>query len=51
MGVRFLALPLWLLWLSLPLAIVFAMVSPVRCSLVEGCAGDLGYDELNGRDS
>jgi hypothetical protein len=44
--VRLLNVPLWALWFVLPAAIICMAIDPHRFSLVEGCAGDLGYDEL-----
>jgi hypothetical protein len=38
--------PLGVLWLALPMAVCCMALDPGRFSLVEGCAGDLGYDEL-----
>jgi hypothetical protein len=38
--------PAWSLWFAAPVGLVFAMPNPNRTSLVEGCAGEAGYDEL-----
>jgi hypothetical protein len=35
-----------LLWLSIPIGVVMAFVAH-RFSIVEGCAGDVGYDDLD----
>ncbi len=40
-----LGVPLRTLWLVLPVALVCTALDPRRFSLVEGCAGDLCYDE------
>ncbi len=45
-AVGVLAMPLGTLWFVLPAALVCTALDPRRFSLVEGCAGDLGYDEL-----
>jgi hypothetical protein len=45
-AVHYLAWPLWLLWLSLPCGIGCMLLNPRKFTLVEGCAGDDGYDEL-----
>ncbi len=45
-AMRVLGAPPWALRLVLPVALVCAALDPRRFSLVEGCAGDLGYDEL-----
>jgi len=34
-----------LLWLSIPIGVVLACVAH-RFSIVEGCAGDVGYEDL-----
>ncbi len=44
--VRWLGALLWAFWLSLPVAIACWARDPRRFSLVEGCAGEVGYDEL-----
>lgn len=44
--VRFLGVPMGVLWCAMLVAIGVMAVDPRRFSLVEGCAGDLGYDEL-----
>jgi hypothetical protein len=44
--VRFLSAPLWALWLMLPVVLICTALDPRRISLVEGCAGDIGYDGL-----
>jgi len=44
--VRVLSAPLWELWFVLPVALICTALDPRRFSLVDGCAGDLGYDEL-----
>src|SRR5262249_18715298 len=49
--VRILGTPLRTLWFALPVAVVCMALDPSRYSLVEGCAGDLGYDALLGDDS
>jgi hypothetical protein len=43
--------PLWkaailLLWLSAPVGLLVSLLDPRKFSLVEGVAGDVGYDEL-----
>ena len=38
-----------LLWLSVPIGIILACVAH-RFSIVEGCAGDAGYDGLETSD-
>jgi len=45
-AVRALGAPLGVLWVTLPVVACCAAFNPRRFSLVEGCAGDLGYDEL-----
>jgi len=35
-----------LFWLSIPIGVVLACVAH-RFSIVEGCAGDVGYDDLD----
>jgi len=45
-GVWVFGVPLWALWFVLPAVFVCAALDPRRFSLVEGCAGDLGYDGL-----
>jgi hypothetical protein len=52
LGLRYLEPDSWLhaasrglLWLSLPIGIVLACVAP-RWSVVEGCAGDAGYEDM-----
>ncbi len=45
-AVRVLGAPLGVLWVAIPVVVCGAAISPRRFSLVEGCAGDLGYDEL-----
>ncbi len=45
-AVEALGVPLSALWFVLPAALVCTALDPRRFSLVEGCAGDLGYDEL-----
>ena len=37
-----------LLWLSTPVGAVFACVAG-RFSIVEGCAGDVGYEDLDSK--
>ena len=49
--VRVLGMPLRILWGALPVAIACIALDPSRYSLVEGCAGDVGYDELLGDES
>jgi hypothetical protein len=45
-AVRVVGVPLEAFW-SVPLLAVLCIgINPRRFSLVEGCAGDLGYDEL-----
>jgi hypothetical protein len=39
--------PPWSLWLAVPIGLAFMMPDPNRFSLVEGCAGEAGYDELD----
>jgi hypothetical protein len=39
----------WLLWLSPVAGVLLAALNPRRISLVEGLAGDAGYDELEDR--
>jgi ABC-type dipeptide/oligopeptide/nickel transport system permease component len=38
-----------LLWLSIPIGILLAMIAQ-RFSIVEGVAGDFGYDEMEDND-
>ncbi len=45
-AVEVLGMPLWALWFVLPVAFACTALDPDRFSLVEGCAGDLGDDEL-----
>ena len=35
-----------LLWLSIPVGVLFACLAH-RFSIVEGCAGDVGYEDLD----
>jgi hypothetical protein len=51
-GLRYFAADSWLhtasqvlLWLSIPIGVVLACVAH-RFSIVEGCAGDVGYEDL-----
>jgi hypothetical protein len=44
--VRVIGTPLGMLWVALPVAVCGMALDPSWFSLVEGCAGDLGYDEL-----
>jgi len=44
--VRFLGAPLCALWFVPPVVLICTALDPRRFSLVEGCAGDLGYDGL-----
>jgi hypothetical protein len=37
----------WLLLLSPAVGVLFALLDPKRVSLVEGLAGEAGYDELD----
>lgn len=46
LAVRFLDLPIWILWIGAIAAVVGIIVNPSRTSFVEGCAGEVGYDEL-----
>jgi hypothetical protein len=46
-AVRYFGFPLWLLWLSVPVGLVCTVLPPSRFTLVEGCAGGEGYDELD----
>ena len=55
-GLRYFAADSWLrmasgvlLWLSIPIGIVLACVAH-RFSIVEGCAGDVGYEDLESDD-
>lgn len=50
-AMRILGAPLWILWLVLPVALLCTVLDPRRFSLVEGCAGDIGYDELLGDEA
>ena len=36
-----------LLWVAIPVVIVRMLADPTKFSLVEGCAGNDGYDELD----
>ena len=54
-GIRYAHLESWLhtasgvlLWLSIPIGVVFARLSH-RFSMVEGCAGGEGYDDLEAK--
>ncbi len=47
-AVHVLDAPLGVLWVALPVVVFGMALNPRRFSLVEGCAGDLGYDELLG---
>ena len=38
-----------LLWLSIPIGVVLAWLAH-RFSIVEGCAGDVGYEDLDSDD-
>jgi hypothetical protein len=38
--------PFWLLWLAVPIGLLCMVPSPKRFTLVEGCAGEMGHDEL-----
>jgi len=38
-------MPLWAFWFVLLVAFACAALDPRRFSLVEGCAGDLGYND------
>ena len=44
--VRLFGAPLWVLWFGAVTAAAGVVVSPRRFTLVEGCAGDMGYDEI-----
>jgi hypothetical protein len=49
--VRVLGAPLGVLWVALAVAFGCMALKPRRFSLVEGCAGDLGYDGLRDGDA
>jgi hypothetical protein len=46
-ALHFFGFPFWLLWIAISVAVGCMVPSPSRFTLVEGCAGDVGYDELD----
>ena len=48
LAMRFLSAPTAVLWLGVISIVAGAALNPQRFTLVEGCAGDVGYDELDG---
>jgi hypothetical protein len=47
LAVRYFGCPLWLLWLSVPAGLLCTVLPPSRFTLVEGCAGEVGYEDLD----